>query len=395
MNKRAGYLGIIACIFFHLSLTAQQRVVHGTVFIDANGNGKQDAQEAGISNVVVSDQNQVTLTDANGSYSLTSDFPYQTIQIVLPNGYLGQFWHPLENQVNFPLKATGSQDHFVFIHASDCHVDSLNLPRMARFRTLLDSIQPAFVLMSGDLVRDALRVPEQVARGYFELYKEQIGLISCSVFSGVGNHELFGIERDKSLVSSDHPLYGKNMYRYYLGPDYYAFNFGGIHFVSVDAMEYQNLYYYGGIDTLQLSWLNRELAATEGNPPVITFNHIPLVSPGFSFQAYDEDDYYGPSLLRVDGRLRHRHIVADYDALRLVIGAHPYPLALSGHYHAAQSASYELSGTQFRQTSALTRPDRFTFHGFEIRSGFTVYEVMKGEIIRSTFVPLNLPDTPK
>lgn len=388
-------LALTGSILCQLALWSQPTVVQGTVFSDANGNGMQDNQEIGLAGVVVSDQNQVTRTDVNGHYTLSSDFPYHTIQITLPNGYLGKFWYPVSDQVNFALTPTGPQDHYIFVHASDCHVDSLNLPRMARFRTLLDSIQPAFVLMSGDLVRDALRVTEPVARGYYELYMEQIGLIPYPVFSGVGNHELFGIERDKSLVSASHPLYGKNMFRHYLGPDYYAFNYGGIHFISVDAMEYQNLFYYGGIDTLQLSWLNRELAATSGNPSVITFNHIPLVSGGFSFQAFDEDDYYGPNIMRVDGKLRHRHIVADYDALRKVIGNHPYPLALSGHYHAAQSASFELSGTQFRQTSALTRPDRFTFHDFEIRSGFTVYEVDHGAIIRSTFVPLNLPDVQK
>ena len=128
------------------------------------------------------------------------------------------------------------------------------------------------------------------------------------------------------------------------------------------------------------------------NRPVVTFNHIPLVSPGFSFQEFDEDPFYGPSLLTVDGHLRHRHVVSDFDALRQAIGTHPFPLALAGHYHAAQSGTFEQSGTQFRQTSALTRPDRFTFHGFEIRSGFTVYEVDHARIVGSKFVPLNLPD---
>ena len=369
-----------------------QTTITGTVFEDINHNGTLDEGETGIAGVTVSDQDQVVVTDAQGFYSLQGQIPYGILQICLPDGYLGKFWYPASSRIDFALYPSPPQEHYFFVHASDCHMDSLNLPRMARFRKLLDSIQPAFVIMTGDLVRDALRVTEEVASSYYQLNVQEIGKIPFPVFSGVGNHELFGIERDKSLVSSQHPWYGKNMYRHYLGPDYYAFNYGGLHFLSVDAMEYQNLWYYGGIDTLQLSWISRELKQTESNRPVVTFNHIPLVSPGFSFQEFDEDPFYGPSLLTVDGHLRHRHVVSDFDALRQAIGTHPFPLALAGHYHAAQSGTFEQSGTQFRQTSALTRPDRFTFHGFEIRSGFTVYEVDHARIVGSKFVPLNLPD---
>ena len=38
----------------------------------------------------------------------------------------------------------------------------------------MDSLRPAFVIISGDLVRDALRVREPEARGYYELLESEL-----------------------------------------------------------------------------------------------------------------------------------------------------------------------------------------------------------------------------
>ncbi|MEP1096906.1 MAG: metallophosphoesterase [Cyclobacteriaceae bacterium] len=382
----------ILFIFTSIGLHSQGMQITGSVFEDKNGNGKQDRNESGIANVIVSDQVTTTLTDQQGNYTLTSgdDFPY--LFISQPEDYVGTYYYAKEQQVNFPLQKTASQNQFRFIHASDTHIDSLNLPRMKRFREMADSLAADFIVASGDLIRDALRVDVETASNYYDMYVLEIDKFKMPVYSGVGNHEIFGIERDKSLVSSEHPLYGKKMFRKYLGPNYYSFNYGGIHFISIDGVDYQNLYYYGGVDSVQLEWLKKDLAAVPSGVPIITFNHIPFMSPGFSFQNFDSHIFYGPTLLEQEGKTEHRHIVYNYDKVKDIIGDRPYPLALSGHYHAAQEGAFEGSGTTFRQTSAITRPDTFDFNGFTVRSGFTIYEVENGQIVSSKFIPLNLPD---
>ena len=108
------------------------------------------------------------------------------------------------------------------------------------------------------MIKDALRVDEDTARKYYELYLAEINKFTTPVYSAVGNHDIFGIERDKSLVSTEHPLYGKKLYRRYLGPNYYSFNYGGLHFVALDSVDYQNLYYFGGVNSLQLKWLKAD-----------------------------------------------------------------------------------------------------------------------------------------
>ncbi|MDW3648979.1 MAG: metallophosphoesterase [Bacteroidia bacterium] len=381
----------ILLLYLPFSLLAQNSQTHGWVFEDKNRNGIRDTGEAGIAGVSISDQHKVVQTNAQGFFRIESslDFPY--LFISMPEGYSGKFYYPKASEQNFPLTKTEKQDHFFFIHASDTHIDSANLPRMLHFRKMAEELNPAFIIITGDLVRDALRVDEKIASAYYEMYVEEIEKFSMPVFSGVGNHEIFGIERDKSLVSQKHPLYGKGMYRHYLGPNYYSFNYGGLHFISIDGVDYQNLYYFGGVDSVQLDWLENDLSFVEESKGVITFNHIPFVSPGFSFQNFDSHLFYGPVLLKQKGKLEHRHIVYNYEEVKKRIGDRPFPFALSGHYHAVQEGNIFTYPTTFAQTSAISGPDSFPFQGHVVKSGFTLYEVKEGKIIRSEFIPLNLP----
>ena len=64
---------------------------------------------------------------------------------------------------------------------------------------------------------------------------------------------------------------GKKLYRHYLGPNYYSFNYGRLHFVALDSVDYQNLYYFGGVDSLQLKWLKADFEYLPSSTPVVTF----------------------------------------------------------------------------------------------------------------------------
>jgi predicted MPP superfamily phosphohydrolase len=373
----------------HSSLEAQHMEIKGIVFEDNNGNGLQDRGEKGIPNVVISDQVKTTITDDTGKFVFTSEGEFPYLFISQPSGYTGTYYYKKTTDMTFPLHKSKDQSRFAFIHASDTHVDATSLPRMVRFREMADSLNVAFVLITGDLIRDALRVNEATASEYYRMFVQEVEKFKSPVYAGVGNHELFGVERDKSLVSMEHPFYGKKMFRHYLGPNYYSFNYGGIHFISIDGVAYQNLYYYGGVDETQLAWLETDLEHVGVQTPIITFNHIPFISSGFSFQNFENDTFYGPQLLKQKNKLEHRHIVYNFDEVQKRIGERPYPLALAGHYHAAQTSTILGSNTEFSQTSAITGPDHFNYHGFEIYSGFTLYEIEEGKIISSTFIPLN------
>lgn len=367
------------------------QAVAGAVYHDANGNGRRDAGEPGVGGVAVSNQQAVVLTAADGGFRL--DGPGTGIVFVsVPDGYRpgGRFWAPAGPALAFGLVRAAPAAAFTFIHASDTHVQPSSVARMERVRAVAESVGPAFVLVSGDLVRDALRVPEAEARGYYALYLKTAAAFPAPVLSVPGNHELFGIERHLSLVSPDHPLYARGMYRHYLGPDYYSFTYGGIHFVALNSVDHADLWYHGHVDSTQVAWLERDLAVIPRGMPVVTYNHIPFFSASEAMRGYTEEPP-APTVIRVRGRPQFRHTVANARRLLELLWRHPYPLALGGHIHLREQLRYGFAGqgTRFEQAAAVA--GGWQDGPIEAESGVTVYRVENGRIGPGEFVRLDPP----
>jgi hypothetical protein len=364
--------------------------IAGIVFEDANRNGQRDPGERGISGVAVSNQRDVVQTGADGRYALPPA-PYGVVFMSLPDGYasVGDFWRAASGSpgsaADFALTPQPASTTFTFIHASDPHVSQQNVGRLQQLRGIAEKYRPEFVLVSGDLVRDALRVGEEEARGYYDLYTQEVRRFPMPVWSVPGNHENFGIERHLSLVSPTHPLYGKGMYRQRLGPNYYSFTHGGIHFIGLDSVDIADLWYYGHVDDVQLAWLKADLAQVPPDIPVVTFNHIPFASALDSLSGY-RDDGPAPTLIKVGNRTVFRHIVSNFSDVLASIGTRDWPLALGGHLHTRESISFGSSvRTRFHQAAAVVGP---TENAIPALSGVTLYRVKNRVIDDGEFIPL-------
>jgi hypothetical protein len=367
--------------------------VAGSVFHDRNGNGNRDAGEPGMARVVVSNQVEAVATDSLGNFRLSSTGT-GVVFISVPDGTRAttRFWQRADApSLTFGLTAVPTSDAVTFIHASDTHLEQRSVPRFDRLRAIIDSVKPAFVLVTGDLTRDALRVPEAEARGYFELYVQESARVGVPVWSVPGNHELFAIERHLSLVSAKHPLYGRGMYRHFLGPDYYSFNAGGVHFVGLNTADNDDLWYYGHVDSTQLRWLAQDLAQVPAGVPVVTFNHIPFAS-GMPSLAGIENESPAPTVLRVKGKEVLRHVVSNLPEVLEVVGARPFPLALGGHNHARERLEFAPQGRssiRFEQTGAVVGPAGMPW--MRMASGVTVYTIRRGQISEGALVRLDPP----
>lgn len=365
--------------------------VTGVVFDDRNGNGTRDSGEAGIVGVPVSNQDAVVTTDRSGAFRLPSAGT-GVVFVSTPNGYrsVGSFWRPADTTgaLSFPLARERASAELTFIHASDTHISAASLPRTQRLRTLVDSIGPGLLLITGDLVRDALRVSEAEATGYYELFVKERNAFRTPVVTVPGNHEVFGIERDTSHVSTTHPLYGRAMYRRYLGPDYYSFTRGGVHFVGLNTVDIDDQRYYGHVDSLQLAWLERDLALIPATMPVVTFDHIPFFTTIEGLNGYN-DRPPAPSLITVNGKTVYRHTVSNAGDVLAILRKRRHVLALGGHMHATERIEYEMAGvrTRFNQVSAVVGNSRGA--GLESISGVTLYHVKNGEIDAGRFIPLD------
>jgi 3',5'-cyclic AMP phosphodiesterase CpdA len=102
----------------------------------------------------------------------------------------------------------------------------------------------------------------------------------------LGNHDVFGVN-PKSLVSSDHPEYGKRMFASRIGggKTYRSFDFRDWHFVLLDSIQVTAaLSYEGGIDEEQFDWLKKDLYSVGVERPVVLVTHIPFFSILPTFQ---------------------------------------------------------------------------------------------------------------
>jgi hypothetical protein len=390
MNLRQCLVGGLLFAAAASARTQTPAQVTGVVFEDSNRNGLRDAGERGLGGVAVSNQREVVQSDADGKYSLPGA-AYGIVFVSLPDGYAApaSFWRAVSPSANSPadfaLTPSAGSASFTFIHASDTHVSPQNVGRLQQLRTIAEKHRPDFVLVTGDLVRDALRVGEEEARGYYDLYTQEVSRFPVPVWSVPGNHENFGIERHLSLVSPKHPLYGKGMYRRRLGPNYYSFTHGGVHFVGLDSVDIADLWYYGHIDDVQLAWLKADLTHVPPGTPVVTFNHIPFATALEGVAGY-RDDGAAPTVIKVGGRTMFRHIVSNFKDVLATIGSREWPLALAGHMHTRESLTFGSPvRTRFHQAAAVVGP---TDNAIPAISGVTLYRVKDRMVDDGEFIPL-------
>jgi|GEM_PF-3254219 len=106
----------------------------------------------------------VSVTDSVGDFRIERG-PNEIVFISVPYNYqiVGRFWRSVADsppRIEFALVEAKSPETFTFAHASHTHISPASINRTQRLRVLVDSMRPAFVLIAGYLVKDALRVPE-------------------------------------------------------------------------------------------------------------------------------------------------------------------------------------------------------------------------------------------
>ena len=172
------------------------------------------------------------------------------------------------------------------------------------------------------------------------------------------------------------------MYRDYFGPDYYSFTRGGVHFIALNTVDVAGQWYHGHVDSLQLAWLRRDVAAIPADMPVVTFNHIPFYMTADQVNGFD-DDPPAPTLITVNGKAQFRHVVSNAADVLAALGARRSVLALGGHIHFAETIERAGESVRFATAAATVGP------AGKRPSGFTLYTVRDGRVDGGRFVPLD------
>ncbi len=304
-------------------------MIKGVVYLDRDEDGKRGPDEPGISGVAVSNGYDVSITDAEGRYEL-GDPPEGLIWVTVPAGYRspGPFYLRVDGpNADFALMEELQLGAFSFVYYTDLHLNE-GARGPERFAETLREIaalrpSPEFCIDGGDITLQG---------GCGERYKALIDGFPLRVYHSMGNHEHF-VERPDP----------KGAYRDLFGPTYYSFNYGGAHFVILDAMKvdlslqgWQSV--VGMMSGRELNWLKADLAYVGRETPVVIASHIPL------WTTFDER--------RGVGRTNEpAWLIMNYEAVLEALSPYNVKLILQGHLH--ENEHHREGGIHFLTTGAV------------------------------------------
>lgn len=253
----------------------------------------------GLAGVVVSDGVEVVTTDEKGIYYLPSKKEKDFTFISVPSGHevetntvLPVFYKHFEaavdvvETINFELKPVNNDKHVV-LALGDMHLANRNndvsqfqkgfLPDAAQSITKYKNEgYKVYGLTLGDMTWDAYWYSSKYG---FAQYLDLVKGMGIPIYHTMGNHD------NDPYIDSDWLAEGS--FRKSLGPTYYSFNIGKIHYIVLDNIEYINTGgtqgtlgsrdYNSTLVAAQVEWLKKDLATiTDKSTPVVVSMHIQL-----------------------------------------------------------------------------------------------------------------------
>lgn len=288
------------------------RFAQGVVFEDLDKDGTRDRGEPGVDGALVSNGLEVVRTKADGAYRLPARDD-MAVFVIQPTGWrvptnadwVPQFSYqhkpagspkrlrfgglaptgPLPAAINFPLIRIGDESRFSCAVLGDTQAYSNAEVGFVRDSVVDDVLDRGpghvdCVIAVGDVMGDDLGLIPRMA--------DVLGALGVPQWWVHGNHDYdFDADHDRDSADSWRRLWG---------PNYYAFEQGGVLFIALDNVVYPcgpedarlpgrdecvsaaGKRYNGRITDTQMSFVRNLLALTDPKKPVVVATHVPLVS---------------------------------------------------------------------------------------------------------------------
>lgn len=214
-----------------------------------------------------------------------------------------------------------------FAHLTDIHMnpDHRAPERFAAALAAAEKFAPAFLVTGGDHIGDGFsRAERAIVVREWDLYTTTLEQnTKLPVRPVMGNHDIWGW--GVAGIDEQQAGFGKAMglERLKLAKNYYSFDQGGWHFISLDNVARRGNGYVGALDPEQMEWLKGDLAANKS--PVCLLTHIPLLAACvFRPKGHVRDDHW-----HVPDAWMHR----DSMPLIMLLRQHNVKLCISGHAH--------------------------------------------------------------
>ena len=253
-----------------------------------------------VSGAVVSDGIHVTRTNRQGKYWMKTDSRSDFVFISVPsgtevvsNGWESEFWHRYQSsdkvqRFDFNLSSVDNNKHITLAFA-DVHISARTPMWMDYTKMPVDSLQfrehfmkdindyasrqsvPVYGLNLGDMMQDMHYDNANLVH-----YRKAIRDLSFPTFHVVGNHDH---QPELPIAPTDDPdtREFKRHYTDNLGPRYYSYNIGKVHYVVLDV----NKMLGGGtnkyeltVTDRQLSWLRDDLSVVDKSYAIVIAGHV-------------------------------------------------------------------------------------------------------------------------
>jgi len=244
---------------------------------------------------------------------------------------------------------------------TDVHIErgELAVSKFKRTISEINALKPAFVWDMGDM-----SLYPNSSKAYLDCVKKfPMPLRACP-----GNHDIALYDTNPRKLFND-----------CFGPAYYSFDFGGVHFITLDGntiVERQGKNTIDAcLDPRQMAWLRADLEAVPQQIPIICGVHIPIVSTYIQRRGggtFPEDFPIAPQF---NG--------SRAEALVDLLSSYNVKLVLQGHAH--ENERITVKGIEFVTSISVCGCWWRSGEGFErgvdnVPRGYRIIEVRGGRI---------------
>ena len=325
---------------------AGAEIARGTVFLDENQSLNQEENEPGIGGVAVSNGCNVVLTNGVGEYEI-SLAPTEILFISKPANYLTpvdenklpQFFYR-HYPFGTPEEIAGTSVEWLWpvIEATGELPDSIDFPLFAADATGSNFLAHGFAdtqaqyatgqdMIREELVNPLIGNPYGVQFGLtvgdvvfdnldlYERHKAMMGLMEFPQWNLPGNHDM--------NFESPNAHFANETYKLHFGPTYYSFDYGNVHIVTLNNVEYAGAgkefdsgRYRGFLNPVQLQWLQNDLSHVSADKLLVIASHIPLIaeaSDGVSEPEIGPNTENFAELLQILEPFEHIYALAGHD----------------------------------------------------------------------------------
>lgn len=285
-----------------------------------NVTGRVYCSGVGMEGVVVSDGYTMTKTDADGNYQLYSNKKDGHVFVQIPSGYMPrikastatnetrifpQFYTKLSypntinkvEKINFEMMVENNTKFRMLVGAdpqfSNRNTDlkmfeTLFFPlTVQEYKEAQEAGEPIYSTYMGDLAWDNYWYSKSFAHPQYRAeFFNNYNFYKIRHFSVMGNHD-----NDGATTPTDSTDYmAEKEWRQFMGPTYYSYNIGNVHFMALDDIIYKNQdtggsystgivgsrNYDEGFSMRNVNFTKRDLAMVDKDKIIVLCMHAPM-----------------------------------------------------------------------------------------------------------------------